>query len=86
MAHWEELSTFIKKQPAIMQNSEGDLMETIIDKAGLDRLNHPQKKEFLGNLVASLLQDLTGKEKKDLLQKIVTYGDDNPPVIDMVEH
>ena len=61
-------------------------MDTIIDQAGLDRLNHSQKKELLGGLVASLLQDLTGKEKKELLQKIVSCGGDNPQVIDMVEH
>lgn len=61
-------------------------MDTIINKAGLNRLNHSQKKELLGNLVASLAQDLSGKEKKELLQKTVSCGGDNPQVIDMVEH
>lgn len=61
-------------------------MHTIIDKAGLDRLNHSQKKELLGGLVAFLVQDLNGLEKKYLLQKIVSCGRDDPQVIDMVEH
>ncbi len=61
-------------------------MDTIIDKAGLERLNHAQKKELLNGLAASLLQELTEKEKKDLLQKIVSCGGDTWQVIDMVEH
>jgi len=61
-------------------------MDTIIDKAGIDRLSHSQKKEFLGGLVATLVQDLTGEEKKNLFQKIVFCGGDSLQAIDMVEH
>ena len=60
-------------------------MNTIIDKAGLDRLNHAQKKDLLAGLVATLAQDLTEEEKKDLLQKIVSCEGDTWQVIDMVE-
>jgi len=57
-----------------------------ISNDSLASLDRSEKKRLLSTLVASLLHDLDGTEKKALLQKIVSCGGDNLQVIDMVEH
>ena len=58
-----------------------DQAETI-----LTGLNQTQKKEMLDTLAASLFKNFSEIEKKEFLQKIISGGKTNLPVIDMVEH
>ena len=57
-----------------------------ISKDSLEKLNRSEKTKLLSALMASLLKDLDEKEKKTLLQEIVSCGGNNLQVIDMVEH
>ncbi|MBU0730822.1 MAG: hypothetical protein KKE17_12265 [Proteobacteria bacterium] len=52
----------------------------------ISQLNTTQKKELLGQLLASLLDNLSDTEKKKLLKNIISSSGENIQVIDMVEH
>ena len=49
-------------------------------------LNPDLKKEILRSLVASLLDGLNEKEKKDILQDVLTNQKKSRELIDMVGH
>jgi hypothetical protein len=61
-------------------------MMNTLDKEALANLSSRQKKELLGRLLTSLLDDLSDTEKKALFQKIMNEGRQDKPVIEMVEH
>ncbi len=61
-------------------------MNNNLDKEALAKLSSTKKKELLGRLFTSLLDDLSDTEKKALLQKIMIEGHQDKPVIEMVEH
>lgn len=61
-------------------------MDIGMDKDTLARLNNRQKKELLGTLLSSLLDDLNEIEKRDLILTVVSSSGENPQAIDMVDH
>ena len=61
-------------------------MDIGMDKDTLTKLSNTQKKELLGNVLSSLLDDLNEIEKRDLILKVVSSSGENPQGIDMVDH
>ena len=57
-----------------------------MDKNSLTKLNIHQKKELLGTLLSSLLDDLNEIEKRELILKVVSKSGENLQSIDMVDH
>ena len=57
-----------------------------MDKETLAKLNDTEKKELLGSLLSSLLDDLNDIERRDLILKLVSSSGENFQAIDMVDH